>query len=421
MIGRPKTKRAFAAIFLLALCLRIGFYLAVRDSALSGILSVRGDAARYQSLALNILNGKGFVTSFHYRAYRPPAYPFFLAALYRVGGPHPSLARAVQFLLSAAGAVLFAAAAARLFSRGVGVLTGVVLAAWPGLIYYSSQLLSETLFIFLLAVFFLLFLRLRPESSWWKFGAAGVLLGAGTLCRPIMLPFSLVLFFLNLGAGFTRKSLLIYLFCALTIAPWTIRNYLVLDHFVPVSTNGGINFLFGNNADNPEGEANFFKGERFQTILRTEVEEDRAARRAARAWIRDHPRDFLKSYLRKCVLFWNPVPRYFSRQGSFGPFKSWVQALLGGINLVTFALAGIGLFFLFQRRGGRRIHLLWLTPLYFTLAQSFFFVLYRFRLPVEPFVVILAASAGYHFLDKVKTRRFRAPNHNQQATTDESN
>lgn len=386
--------RVFAVIFLLALFLRVAFYSVILHSPLSGILSVRGDSARYRTLALNLLGGKGFVTSFNYRAYRPPAYPFFLAALYPGGGP--TLVRAVQFLLSSASVVLFAALASRLFRRKVGIVTGVILAAWPGLIYYSSQMLGETLFIFLLALFFFLFFRLRPETHWWGFAAAGILLGLGSLCRPVLLPFSLLLFFLGLGAGFQRKSLLIYLFCALTIAPWTFRNYLVLGHFVPISTNGGINFLYGNNADNPAGGANFAKGERFNTILRSEVEEDRAARRAALSWIRAHPRTFLRSYLHKCILFWNPAPRYFSQRGSFGHYKRLIQLLLGAVNLLTFLLAGAGLVFLLRREDRRAeyAHLLWLTPLYFALTQGFFFVLYRFRLPAEPFVIILAALAG---------------------------
>ena len=31
------------------------------------------------------------------------------------------------------------------------------------------------------------------------------------------------------------------------LAPWTIRNYIVFDRFVPISTNGGFNFWRGNN------------------------------------------------------------------------------------------------------------------------------------------------------------------------------
>jgi hypothetical protein len=44
-----------------------------------------------------------------------------------------------------------------------------------------------------------------------------------------------------------RQTALIILIACVVLAPNIIRNYAVFERFVPISTNGGINFLIGNN------------------------------------------------------------------------------------------------------------------------------------------------------------------------------
>ena len=75
----------------------------------------------------------------------------------------------------------------------------------------------------------------------------GALLGATALTRPEYLPFAAVFGLLALvrvgrrrswRLGLVSAALLVGTF-ALVLAPWTVRNYVVLDRFVPVTTGGG--------------------------------------------------------------------------------------------------------------------------------------------------------------------------------------
>jgi hypothetical protein len=73
----------------------------------------------------------------------------------------------------------------------------------------------------------------------------GALLGLTTLTRPEYLPFVAVFAVLAVlrvswrrPAGLAAGALLVLAFCAV-LAPWTARNAIVLDRFVPVTTGGG--------------------------------------------------------------------------------------------------------------------------------------------------------------------------------------
>jgi len=408
MVALKQDWRWTIALFCLALIVRFGFTFSVAHSPLKGVLGVRGDALRYQGLSLGLARENIYITSWGYRAYRPPAFPFFLAAIFRLwGGANIELIRIVQFLLGGFSVVFFYLAAKKLFGLKVSVLAGILIAFWPGLIYYSTQLLSETLFIFLLSLFLYSFYCLQPPKPWYLFALSGISLGLAALCRPIMASFALFLLFITVWPirifAFGKKYYIFYLFFLLTLVPWTARNYLVLDEFVLISTNGGINFLFGNNELNQEGGGLFEKGPRYRP-KESEVAEERAAWKAGLDWIKNNPYKFGRRFLLKIGRFWTPRPDYFSQRGSFGPYKKVVQNLLVVIHLPLFVFFIIGIICLFTRKVDKRAHLLWLIPFYFSIFHSFFFVLYRFRLPVEPLIIIVAAYGFWSLAHLVKAR-----------------
>ena len=83
-----------------------------------------------------------------------------------------------------------------------------------------------------------------------------------------------------------------------TVAPWTIRNYRVLDAFVPVSTNGGSVFYLANN---PLATGGYTEaGERdLAALLADEVAWNQTGITWGIEWIRQHPGDFARLAVQK--------------------------------------------------------------------------------------------------------------------------
>jgi 4-amino-4-deoxy-L-arabinose transferase-like glycosyltransferase len=179
----------------------------------------------------------------------PPVYPYFLAACQALFG---SLA-AAKLAQAVLGALLIPALS-RIGALALGPRTGIAAAAiaalYPDLVWFSAHFWSETLFLVLLAWAFerLMVASARGERA--AALAAGLLFGLATLTRETALYFvPLAALWLALDRsqpGARARGAAFALAAALTVLPWTCRNWLVYDAFVPVSTSGGLNLWQGN-------------------------------------------------------------------------------------------------------------------------------------------------------------------------------
>jgi hypothetical protein len=247
---------ALVAILLLGLGLRL-------NEAWDGRAPVY-DAQAYAAIAANLEDGDGFTVG--PRATQPssnysPGLPLFVAGLYAVtGGEHERLARIVLALVGALS-VLFAYLIGRRLTRlptdpplpsevgrwGVApALAGAfVVAIYPALLEYQGMLMSEPLAATLLSAGVLSVLW-AWEGGWVRWVLPGTLFGALALVRPeylgVAVLVAIVIAVRDLRHGW-RPSLLraaVFLLAAfVVIAPWTIRNAVALDRFVPISTGGG--------------------------------------------------------------------------------------------------------------------------------------------------------------------------------------
>ncbi len=103
------------------------------------------------------------------------------------------------------------------------------------------------------------------------------------------------------------------------ISPWTVRNYLVLGDFIPVSSNGG-SVLY--RAKNPLARGGYStRGERDLDALRgNEAEWNRTGVRWAVVWIKDNPLEFVELVFHKQRLF---LANDYS--GAYYAFNRFVQ------------------------------------------------------------------------------------------------
>jgi hypothetical protein len=267
---------ALIAIVLLGVGLRVDYAWEGREPVY--------DAVAYERIAANIERGDGFTLGED--ATQPasnysPGLPLLVGGLYGLaGGEHERFARLVLALVGTL-AVLFAYLIGRRLSGPVAGLIGAgAVAIYPALLEYQGMLMGEPLAASLLsgAVLSMLWadgtgqgplargscrggpppcartplrgaLRYggpppprHPRERWLL---PGLLLGALVLVRPEYLGISVVLAVVVLArdrsrwrAGLADAAILLA-GVVLVVAPWTIRNAVVLDRFVPVSTGGG--------------------------------------------------------------------------------------------------------------------------------------------------------------------------------------
>jgi 4-amino-4-deoxy-L-arabinose transferase-like glycosyltransferase len=166
----------------------------------------------------------------------PPAYEVFLGALFRLAGPELSAARWAQVGLSTLSIACVYGIAARAGGRRAARIAGLACAVHPSLVAYSHYLYSETLFIALLAASVWLYFRCCEPPRRSGLVGAGVLFGLAALTRSTALYFLPV--WLAWLAWRRREELpraaLFALAALAAVLPWTLRNAVVLGELMPV-------------------------------------------------------------------------------------------------------------------------------------------------------------------------------------------
>ncbi len=198
-------------------------------------------------MALNRIPAADFSPFSNYPIFHPPLYPYFLAALDAIFGSLLAI-KVVQALIGS----LLIPAVFRVASLVSGPRAGLVAAGlaafYPEMIWYSAHFWCETLFLSLVWWAVERLLVADQEDSRRAAMAAGVLFGLAILTRET------VLYLLPLGAWWVfarrpRRGALAGLVLAGSLAvvlPWTGRNWIQFDSFIPVSTGGGLNLYQGN-------------------------------------------------------------------------------------------------------------------------------------------------------------------------------
>lgn len=309
----------------------------------------------------------------------------------------PARVKIAQSLIGAAVVWLVALIAARTLGRRAAVAAAAIAAVYPPLVWMCAYVLSETLFSLaaLAAATALDAAMLRARSH--RAGAAGMiaaglLAGAATLVRPVML------FFLPLALLWIlrRRPALAVAFlaaAAAVILPWTARNYRVHHRFVLVASEGGVTFWTGNHplargdgdlAANPELKRAELAFRRSLPGLSAEELEPLYYRDALRR-ITDRPGWWLTLVARKA--FYTVVPA--------GPSytlhsRKYLVASVGSYALLLpFALAGVRPVW----RSATRPTALLLAAASVLLASLVFFPQERFRIPVlDPTMIVCAAA-----------------------------
>ena len=162
---RLEGHQAFLGILIAGALVRAVFFLLFHHVALYT------DEVQYQDIAVNLVEGRGFMMEGRLTSWRPPLYPFVLSLLYRMAGTtDPDVVRVFQGLLSLGTVAVVYLLARTIFGPRIAVAAAGIMAFYPSLLFYNNHLLSEVVFIFLGAVTaygFVAYLR-APRASMLK-------------------------------------------------------------------------------------------------------------------------------------------------------------------------------------------------------------------------------------------------------------
>lgn len=341
-------------------CLVLAFVLRL-VWVLNAHTSLMTDWKWYYERATDLANGDGFIGRDGLpTAYFPVGWPATLGAVFSVTGPSIFAGQMTNIIIYMGLIVVSYLLAKDLFeSRRTGALTAFALAVYPNHIGYSSILVCETQYTFLMLLGVLLINRARHRI--WVLATAGVVLGLSTLTREqgYLVPLIAAIVFarrdrrLGLPGPWLRSGVVVVLASVLTILPWSIRNYYAFGHFVPVSTNVGINMWIGNNpyqtGTNPQDRK--FLGEVYdEDDPQNELEWDLACRKHAIRYVLHHPLHAVSMWP---VKFWHTY--YWDWDGvEWGtpnsPQAKILRVICRPYYFIVMILFAVALFIRFARR-----------------------------------------------------------------------
>ena len=287
---------------------------------------------------------------------------FEKSAMYPPG--HEAMGAAVSFLLGGSSlatilyvSVLVSAAAWLIYRIGTmafgetaGRVAGLGLALFPSWLLYGNFEYHLELGTLLLLMVYLFFVRPVRDHSFWYVALIGIILGLTCLVKPIALPFPVAALVLYVAMGTAwgtaiKQAAILAAFMLLAIMPWTIRNYVVLNHFVLVSTNFGLVLHTANNPDSIGTEMAMPR----QPGDTDEVVKDSRHMREAVDWIVHNPLQFLRLTGYRVALTWGSDTAFINCNAClYGKVPPLVLNAVRGVAqvayLATVLLWGIGMF-----------------------------------------------------------------------------
>lgn len=400
------------AIVLLALVLRLGVIVADGDYVPAH------DAFDYDRHGRSIAAGEGFPESGYAEeggssALRPPVYPYLLGAVYVVSGDNTDAGRVAGALLGTAAVLLLYLLVLRIWGRRPALVASFMAAVFPSLVLLSRDLLSEQMFIALElgAVLCVVESRGARRGIGWA-AAAGLLCGLAALTRnpgaALALPVLIGLWRRQPGSGWGVAAWppLVGLLCiVVATVPWTVRNWDEFGRFVPVSTSSGFglagtyNQVSMRDGSHPGAWRTPVIVPEYRPLFEVDgVDEgtlDATLRRESAAFAWDHPAYVLETSGRNLLrLFELSSDSVVGRQSvlvaqrGIGSNVTLSERISLGIAAVLAVLGGV---LLVRRRYPRGPLFLWLVPILTVAVAAPIAGLPRYRVPADPFLLILAA------------------------------
>jgi 4-amino-4-deoxy-L-arabinose transferase-like glycosyltransferase len=444
-------KKDFLLLFVFSLLIRLALFLMIYSQPIK--FYGNSDAYNYEQIALNLIQSGDFSDEAEPpltpNLYRTPAYPLFIAGIYSLTNKSALAVILAQILIGSLASALIPILANSLsLSRRVGWLAGLLLALDPLIILTTYQMMSETVFTgFLVVATIMLALYFRTRNICWLAGSA-VMLALTSLTRPISqyLAFALIpLFFISMERAQWRwiwKNILLFLVVSLTITySWAYRNYSEADIWT-LSASGDKNLIYyrarsvlaeGKNISEQEAAAELVQyiQSEVKTHNLTSAQEIHLMRAKAMEIFRQYPMATLKVHAKGfvevlanpglnlfCTMLDNGEVRLDDAKNIIGCMSNnngdfmtlardkfdkmnWLEKLVSFLEIAL--LAGIyfgtalGTWKLVRSRQWYLLYFLCILIVYFPILSAGGGTGARFRIPIVPFLAIMAGIGFSRF------------------------
>lgn len=417
----PSVPWCLGAIAVLALLIRaIHLYHALGTPFASAPV---GDAARYLQWAQEIAGGKWTADQPFYQA---PLYPYLLAIVFLITKPTVAAVLVVQSLGAAGSTCLLGAATTRWFGTHAGICAALMLALYGPAVFFDGIVQKESLAVLLVCGMLFALSRSEARSIAWM-AAAGFVAGLLALTREnalIWIP--IVCLWPSAWAERSKIARAKLVAAAMggataALAPAVLHNRVAGGEWVVTTVQSGPNFYIGNRAGADGRYLPLAPGHESPEFERADA--IRLAERAvgrplspsevshywsSRAWaeIGESPGQWLKLLARKSLMVCNEYEVSDAEGiGVYGAFSPTLRLLAGLWHWgMLFPLAVGGAVAWGWRRPGGLVVVLAASM---AAAIVAFYVLGRYRAPLVPLMIPLAAWFVVYAAQAVRERNLR--------------
>jgi hypothetical protein len=421
---RTRLKAAATSLLLiLAVALGIRLAYAWHQIEVTPRLALQAVPFLYEpgDIAYSIAVGKGFGSPFRVdtgpTAWTTPIYPLLVAGVFQLFGTfnfHAFLASiGLNILFSVLTCVPVFYAGNRIAGIGLGATAAWMWAIFPNAAIIPFQWIWDTSLSGLLAAAIVwATLAVADSKRLRDWGAYGLLWGAALMTNATLLsglPFLLGWMAYRQwkqtgGRAFTNAAVaagVIVLCCV----PWTVRNYVVFHAFIPLRSPLGLQLWLGNNDQYRDAFPGWLHpidnmAERAKYLRMGEVAYMKEKQSAALQWIIAHPRRELALFKDRFIATWAGTPhplKDFLRTPSLLIRSVFVCNALAALG----ALAGTVLFFADRKLRAYAIPVT-AFPIVFPFSSYLSQALFRYRYPIDPLVLLLAAVALLWLLSQAR-------------------
>jgi 4-amino-4-deoxy-L-arabinose transferase-like glycosyltransferase len=395
-------------IMLVALAIRLGYMWQFQHIHPRQGVSVIPFLFESGNIAHSLATGHGFSSPFRVEtgptAWMTPLYPLLLAGIIRLFGAYTFHAWAATVLLNI-GCCTLACIPIYFAAKRIGGVALAAGAAWLWAIFPNAILLpvesmwDASISALLAATILWATLVLAESQRLRNWCAYGLLWGIA-----LMFNATLAALFPFLAAwlvhrarqekrewfGNAAAAVAVIILCCV---PWTVRNYRVFHQFVPLRSVLGLQLWLGNN-DQTE---NVFRGdlhpiynasERDKYISMGEIAYMQQKKQEAIAYMFSHPAREVGLISYRAISIWSGGTPY-PLEDFVGTPSLRFRAILA-FNLVAALGALCGIIILCRERSQFAVPIA-VFPLVYPLAYYLTLALPRYRLPVDPIVILLLA------------------------------
>jgi 4-amino-4-deoxy-L-arabinose transferase-like glycosyltransferase len=381
------------------------------------------DSAWYLLVSGSIAANKGFVDPAKLyvhgvsvpTAFRPPLYPLFLAGVSKTG---VDSARAFQYAGCVVGmitVVLVGLLGRRVGGNAVGLCAAALAAVDPTFLAVDAALMSETLYLPLVAGCIVAVYRAMERPTAWRWAFVGMLSGASILTRSdgaVLLLVLVVPAALFGVRGTWRRRMLLAVasvtVAALVVAPWVIRNQRQLG-VATVSTLQTGTALAGANCPDTYyghilGSWSLECTDRADRDTVSEVAYNDELQRDGLSYIRHHAGRLVVVVPVRILRQWSLYAPLDAARYEAAEIRNYAwQVLSWAVYLPVLLLAVYGLVLLRRRRAPMLPMVAVIITV--TLTAALIYGAQRLRVSVEPVLLVAAAVAIVHIAERVRRVR----------------